>query len=82
MTAAHSGTVSAHLARAWLARILDTTAAELRALRHDPALKQFPVGFPGLTPPAAPTPAELETAAATLARLAVCLRRIGRGVVT
>lgn len=67
------------LTRAWLARSLDSTAAALRALKHDPGLHTLPVVVHGLTPPAAPTERELETAAALLVRTATCLRHLMRG---
>lgn len=66
------------LARAWLARSLDSTAMALRALNHDPALRALPVRVHGLTPPAAPSETELENAAALLARTATCLRALAR----
>lgn len=67
------------LTRATLARSLDGTAALLRALKRDPDLQTFPVVVPGLTPPAAPSERELESAAAVLVRTATCLRHLARG---
>jgi hypothetical protein len=75
MTSTAAGNAPADgFARAWLARSFDTTAAALRAMKRDDELRALPVVVRGLTPPAAPTEAELETAAATLARAATCLR--------
>jgi hypothetical protein len=64
--------------RATLARSLDSLAALLRSLKHDPALRALPVVVCGLTPPAAPSETELERSAAVVARTATCLRHLAR----
>jgi hypothetical protein len=66
------------LIRATLARSLDSLAALLRSLKHDPALRALPVVMHGLTPPAAPSETELESSAAVVARTATCLRHLAR----
>jgi hypothetical protein len=68
-----------HLSRLWLARSLATLAPALRALADDAGLYAPPPPVAGYVPPIPPTPAELDTAAATIERAASVLRHAAGG---
>jgi hypothetical protein len=68
-----------HLSRLWLARSLATLAPALRALADDPVVFTPPAPVAGFVPPIPPTPAELDSAAATIERAASVLRHAAGG---